>query len=66
MSIRATHDFGVTKKWNPFSRTWRLREWLGKKLINMIRDHIIPSGHSYKYALKLEILDKVNALSLRY
>lgn len=66
MAIRFTTGFSKPKKYNPFSRYWRFREWLAKKLITLIRKYIIPSGHSYKYALKLEILDKVNASSLKW
>lgn len=43
----------------------KLRIQLANLVITAVRLFLVPSGHNYRYALRLPVLDKVNFMSLR-
>ncbi len=42
----------------------RMKMRLAVWLLSFIRNHLVPSGHSWKYALRLPVLNKVNYITL--
>jgi hypothetical protein len=41
-----------------------MRVALAEVLIEFIRKRVVPSGHNWKYALRRQVLHRVNALNL--